>query len=200
MRRRERHDVRLRGLLRNPLYRAFGLVAVVAVALGGCTRTSAPPQPKASPAPEATHRQPATSLLGRTLFGATDAGSQARLEVARGPAPVPQTEHERFPNAPVLALPHAKPVIYNIMVSPTAVHAGETVVGTVTTTSNVASVVATVRGLTVDVPRVGYGRFALAYRLPAVIPPAFNGTYALKVIARNVDGTEASRSVDVTLH
>ncbi len=86
------------------------------------------------------------------------------------------------------------------MVSPTAVHPGEVVVGTVTTTSNVASVIATVRGITVEVPRIGYGRFALAYRLPPVIPPALNGTYALTVIARNVDGTAATRSVEVTLH
>ncbi len=99
----------------------------------------------------------------------------------------------------MIALPHQRPIIYNVTVSPTNVHPGELVVGTVTTTSNVASVVATVKGLTVSVPRVGYGRFALAYRLPNVIPPAFNGKYALTVVARNVDGT-ARDSISLTIN
>jgi hypothetical protein len=178
------------------------MLAAFALAATGCSRTTAPPRATPQPAPQPTRtaqQPPSENPIQRAFIGGPDIGSQSRLQLARGPAPVPQSEHGRFPTAPVIALPHAKPVIYNVMVSPTTVRPGEVVVGTVTTTSNVASVVATVRGITVAVPRVGYGRFALAYRLPNVVPPTFNGTYALTVIARNVDGTAAMRSVDVTL-
>ena len=194
--------MRLRGLLRNPLCRGAGWAALLAVAVAGCTRSSAPPKATPTPAPQATltaSPPPSENPIARAIIGGPDTGSQSHLQLARGPAPVPLNEHGRFPTAPVIALPHQRPIIYNVTVSPTTVHAGELVVGTVTTTSNVASVVATVKGLTVSVPRVGYGRFALAYRLPTVIPPAFNGKYALTVIARNVDGLAVTRSIDVLL-
>jgi hypothetical protein len=179
------------------------LAALLAVAVAGCTHSSAPSQAPPSPTPEATATAtplPSENPIARAIIGGPDIGSQSRLQLARGPAPVPQNEHGRFPTAPVIAPPHQRPIIYNITVSPATVHAGELVVGTVTTTSNVASVVATVKGLTVSVPRVGYGRFALAYRLPTVIPPTFNGKYALTVVARNVDGLAATGSIDVLLN
>jgi hypothetical protein len=134
-----------------------------------------------------------------SMLGAPDTSAQTQLRLARGPEPVPETAHQRFPTAPVLAPPHAEPHIYSVKVAPAEVRPGELVVGTVTTTSNVASVVATVRGLTVTVPRVGVGRFALAYRMPDAIPPFLDGTYALTVIARNADGVAATQSVPITL-
>ena len=114
--------------------------------------------------------------------------------------PVALRDHLRFPDAPIIARPHDRPVIYKVEIAPTSVGAGDVVVGSVTTTTNVASVVATVAGISAGLPRLGVGRFALVYKLPPIIPPGFRGTYAVTVIARNVDGAEASRTVEMTLH
>lgn len=96
--------------------------------------------------------------------------------------------------------PHDAPAIYAVSVSPDPVGAGELVSGSVITSSNVASVVATVRGIAAPVPKVGVGRFALSYRLPSAIPFFFHGTYTLVVVARNVDGVSATRQVELTIH
>jgi hypothetical protein len=116
-----------------------------------------------------------------------------------GATPVP-TESPRPSSTPVIRRPHDAPAIYAVSVSPDPAGAGELVSGSVITSSNVASVVATVRGIAAPVPKVGVGRFALSYRLPAVIPFFFHGTYSLVVVARNVDGVSATRQVELTLH
>ncbi|MBV9648271.1 MAG: hypothetical protein JO043_12450 [Candidatus Eremiobacteraeota bacterium] len=99
-----------------------------------------------------------------------------------------------------LRRPHDPPLIYGVTISATDVHAGDTVSGTVTTSSNVASVVASVGGTSASVPKVGVGEFALSYRLPAFIPPFIKGTYSIVIVARNVDGAATSRAVAITLH
>ena len=113
---------------------------------------------------------------------------------------MPAREHARYPAAPVLARPHDRPVIYSVVVSPSDVGAGDTVVGSVTTSSNVASVVATVAGVSAGLPRVAVGRFALAYKMPDFIPPFYHGTYPVTVVARNADGVSTQRVVELTLH
>jgi hypothetical protein len=99
-----------------------------------------------------------------------------------------------------LARPHDAPVIVSVSITPQSVGAGDTVYGSVVTSSNVASVVATVQGATAAIPKVGMGRFALSYRLPNLIPPFMHGSYTVVVVARNVDGVATSRSVAVELH
>ena len=113
---------------------------------------------------------------------------------------MPASEHGRHPNAPVLAKPHDRPVIYDVAVSPVSVSAGDTVVGSVTTSSNVASVVATVAGISAGLPRVAVGRFTLAYKMPDFIPQNFHGSYPVTVVARNADGVATSRVVMLSLH
>jgi len=95
--------------------------------------------------------------------------------------------------------PHDPPVIYGVSISPSVAGAGEVVSGSVATSSNVASVVASVAGISSGVPKVGVGEFAMSYRLPATIPDFVKGTYTIVVVARNVDGASASRSVAITL-
>jgi hypothetical protein len=100
----------------------------------------------------------------------------------------------------VLRRPHDAPVIFAVNLSPESVGAGQVVSGSVITSSNVASVVASVRGITATVPKVGVGRFALSYKMPEIVPFFFHGTYTLVVVARNVDGVSTSREVELTVH
>jgi hypothetical protein len=100
----------------------------------------------------------------------------------------------------VLARPHDRPVIYGVVITPTSVGAGDVVAGAVTTSSNVASVVATVGGISAGLPRVSVGRFMLTYKLPQLIPFTFHGTYPVTIVARNADGVATRRVVTVTLH
>ena len=95
--------------------------------------------------------------------------------------------------------PHDPPQIYGVSIAPSSAGGGDVVSGTVSTSSNVASVVASVAGITSGVPKVGVGRFSMSYRLPAVIPPFVKGTYTITVVARNTDGASTSSSVAITL-
>jgi hypothetical protein len=176
--------------------RALALLAFVGAG-SGCTQTSSPPG-AAPTARAATRRAPAGQ-----------ASAPARAETPLPPAatpvqpaaagPVPPSQHVRHPDAPVLAQPHDRPVIYSVVVLPTSVGAGQVVAGSVTTSSNVASVVATVAGISAGMPKIGIGRFALTYKLPDFIPPTFRGKYPVTVVARNVDGVATSRVVELTL-
>ena len=77
-------------------------------------------------------------------------------------------------------------------------HSGQIVSGVVVTSSNVASLTATMVGQTLSVPKVGVGRFALAYRVPQL--PAFvHGTFALTLTARNTAGSTVSETIPITL-
>ena len=77
-------------------------------------------------------------------------------------------------------------------------HAGDTISGTVETSSNVASVEARIAKFTIGVPKVGVGRFALNYVVPHV-PFFFYGTYPMTLIARNAAGDVAQRVIQITV-
>jgi hypothetical protein len=116
-------------------------------------------------------------------------------KVAVAPRAAEGSAHSSFR----LLAPHEPPVIYGVSISPTVAGAGEVVSGSVSTSSNVASVVASVAGITSGVPKVGVGEFAMSYRLPAAIPDFVKGSYTIVVVARNVDGVSTSRAVAITL-
>jgi hypothetical protein len=92
--------------------------------------------------------------------------------------------------------PHAKPQIVAVNISSQTVHAGDTITGTVVTSSNVASVEAKIATLTIGVPKVSIGHFALNYVVPNV-PFFFHGTYPMTVVARNVDGQSVERVIPI---
>jgi len=71
-------------------------------------------------------------------------------------------------------------------------------VGTVETTSNVASVEARIATFSVGVPKIGVGRFALKYVVPNV-PFFFHGTYEMTLIARNTAGNAVQRVIPITV-
>ena len=129
--------------------------------------------------------------------GAQVPAAQASQPIARFPVPAAQ-------QTPPLRKPHDPPQIVAISVNPMTVSAGETVHGTALTSSNVASVEARLQNLPNDaqfatnMDRIGVGRFRISYPIPDL--PAFaRGTYTVLVIARNVDGVQATRTIRLTL-
>ncbi|HEY0798797.1 MAG TPA: hypothetical protein VGD50_06575 [Candidatus Baltobacteraceae bacterium] len=98
----------------------------------------------------------------------------------------------------VMANPHDPPQILDVSISTQDIHPGDVIVGHVRTSSNVASVEARVEGYSSSLPKVGIGEFQIAYRVPS-IPWYLQRTYSLSVIARNIDGAQATRTFPVTL-
>ncbi len=103
------------------------------------------------------------------------------------------------PRGVPVAAPHDPPKIVRVEVSARNVRAGQVVLGHVVTSSNVASVVASVPGFTALLNKVGVGSFRLAYTLPSVIPWFVHGTYPMRIIARNVDGVQTIQEIPMTL-
>jgi hypothetical protein len=100
--------------------------------------------------------------------------------------------------APVAA-PDDPPRIVAVEMSAREIRAGQTILGHVTTSTNVASVEARVRGYSAVFSKRGVGEFALNYTLPSMIPWFVHGTYMVRVIARNTAGVQAVRELPVRL-
>ncbi len=81
----------------------------------------------------------------------------------------------------------------------TVVAGGDTISGSVTTSSNVASVEARVATYSIAVPKTGVGTFALTYVVPNV-PFFLHRTYTMTIIARNARGDMATTDVPLTIH
>lgn len=82
--------------------------------------------------------------------------------------------------------------------SETAVHSGDTVSGSVVTTSNVASVEARIGGYAVNLAKTGVGRFALTYTV-APLPWFVRGNFTMRVIAKNTRGDAVERAIPLTV-
>jgi len=118
------------------------------------------------------------------------AANVAPSAAAPSPSPTPGV---------LMLAPDAPPRIITLSVSKTTVHPGDTVLSSVETSSNVASVEVRVAGYSMNMSKVGVGHFALTYTVPSV-PFFLSGTYALQVIARNTRGDQAQRSVPIKVH
>jgi hypothetical protein len=144
------------------------------------------------PAGPSTEPLPSPALSAATATGLPAASAQ------RLPGKGPEAAHSRTEAAVVLAAPHAPPRILAIALSATTVRGGETVVGQVRTTSNVASVEIRVQGFSTVMTRRSVGDFTLNYPVP-MLPPWLHRTYPVVVIARNVDGVSETRTLEVTV-
>ncbi|MHB8461058.1 MAG: hypothetical protein ACYDA1_00275 [Vulcanimicrobiaceae bacterium] len=115
------------------------------------------------------------------------------------PAPTvaPQVQPAQTP-VPEILPPDAAPRILSHTISSTVVRPGDVVSGVVLTSSNVASVTASMVGQMIAVPKVGIGRFALAYRVPK-LPGFIHGTFTLLITARNTAGASVSQGIPITL-
>ncbi len=96
------------------------------------------------------------------------------------------------------ASPNAPPRIVAVHITNQTVRSGDTISGTVETTSNVASVEARIATFSISVPKVGVGRFALSYVVPNV-PFFLHGTYPMTLVARNTAGEAVERVVSITV-
>ena len=83
----------------------------------------------------------------------------------------------------------APPEILGMWFSALDVRRGERFAGEFVTGTNVASVEVRTNLFSIDVPRVGFGRYAFALDVLDV-PPIFVRPYRLRVIARNSAGTQ----------
>jgi hypothetical protein len=79
-------------------------------------------------------------------------------------------------------------------------HAGQTIRGTVETSSNVLYVEARVQYRNQAMRREGVGKFSLAYTIPWWLPPWLRHQWTLQIIARSIDGVEVKEDVPITVH
>lgn len=77
-------------------------------------------------------------------------------------------------------------------------HPGDTVSGSVVTSSNVASVQARIGGYAMPLSKVGVGRFALTYTV-APLPWFVRGNFTMRVIAKNTRGVTVERQIPLTV-
>jgi hypothetical protein len=123
----------------------------------------------------------------------------ALLAPAAASTPVGVVLSTPSPWQPVVeAAPNAAPRIVAVHINSQTVHSGETISGTVETSSNVASVEARIAVFSISVPKVGVGRFALRYRVPWV-PFFWYGTYPMTLVARNTAGDAVQRVIPITV-
>jgi hypothetical protein len=148
-----------------------------------------------NPAPSAG---PSSEPLPSPMLSAVPATARPAASAQRVTGKGQEAAHGRFDAAVVLAAPHAPPRILAIALSATTVRGGETVVGQVRTTSNVASVEIRVQGFSTVMTRRSVGDFTLHYPVP-MLPPWLHRTYPVVVIARNVDGLSETRTLEVTV-
>jgi hypothetical protein len=136
----------------------------------------------------------------RLLVGAGFALLVAVL-AACAPRPLPANVRiggaPRIPPAP-LAAPNAPPRIVRIWLSSTTVAPYQRWNGTITTTTNVASVEARTETFSYSVPRTAFGQFAFHYTLPE-LPPPVRRYYVLWIIARNAAGEQAVEGIPIWL-
>ena len=98
-----------------------------------------------------------------------------------------------------LVLPSdAPPQILAVQLSDPVFHSGETISGTVVTSTNVQDVRVQLEGHAGHIPQTQPGIFALSYRLPP-IPFFMRGTYTAQVIATTAAGLSAERDVSVSV-
>jgi hypothetical protein len=90
--------------------------------------------------------------------------------------------------------PDSPPQILAISISETTVSPGDSVSGSVVTSSNVASVEARIGGYAVSLSKVGVGRFALTYKVMP-LPWFIRGSFTMRVIARNTRGDAVARAI-----
>ncbi len=163
------------------LLASIALVALAACAPSAADETSSPPSPtptaSVAPASAVTPAPAATAVVT--------------------PAPTPVPTPTATPT-PVLLPANAPPQIISYSISSTTVHVGETISGTVRTTSNVASVEASIAMYVIPLSKTGVGHFELSYVVPN-IPKPFRGTYVLRIIAHNTAGASSTQSTSITI-
>jgi hypothetical protein len=161
------------------------------------------PAPRASvAAPQTSTPLPPPPATPTPMLASTPTSTPQSSPVTQTTAaPSPQVTPTATPSAtpqPLMVASNARPQIVAVNISSQTVHGGDTISGTVVTSSNVASVEARIATFSIPVPKVSTGRFVLNYVVPNV-PFFFHGTYPMTVIARNTAGDAVQRVIQITV-
>ena len=155
---------------------------------------------RAAATPTAVAYRPAMSAKARLAI-ATPAIATPAIATPAAAAPATATPavttSSPAPAVPQLP-PDAAPQIVALYIDRTTVRGGDTVNGSIVTSSNVASVEARIGYFSIPVPKTGEGRFAVRYTVPH-LPFFLHRTYSMAVIARNAAGVAAVRNVAIRL-
>jgi hypothetical protein len=165
--------------------RAFRLLLAlpaVAAGLSGCVRGTTQ---TSGPAPVASARLIAPNVRVPTL-GPTRAAAGATGSPAANPAGLPSISSTGLPQ------------ILAIHLTPTVVSGGVTVYADVHTTPEVVAVTAIAGGVSLPVPRVATGEFAVSTTLPP-LPPFAHGQYAVTFRAHDARGHMTQAAANVTV-
>jgi len=178
----------------------------------------------ASPAAGSASAAPGSTLVAAQAVPSPDPTQPANAAVPGGPTPSPQPSSD--PDAPAAAVtaapqvpnvqktaepaatstptaipylaPDAPPQILAFSISSSTVSPGDTLSGSVTASSNVASVEVRVAGFSYNMTKTSPGVFELAVTVPSV-PRMFRRTYPLVAIARNTRGDATQRTTQITI-
>ena len=91
------------------------------------------------------------------------------------------------------------PQIVRIEINDRVVHVGGQFACRITTTPNVTSLVLTVEGHNIEIPKAQSGLFAGIQTIPSFIPPWFLRTYQVTFNALTPDGQKAATTIPITL-
>jgi hypothetical protein len=94
-------------------------------------------------------------------------------------------------------MPAARPRILGATVTPRVLTRGADFRATVRTTTDVVTVNARARGMSIGVPRVGPGLFVLSLKLRP-LPSRLHGAFPITFDARDANGAEAQAAVGVS--
>jgi hypothetical protein len=112
-------------------------------------------------------------------------------------SPTPAVTPALLPT-PLVLPPDAPPQILAVQLSDPVFHGGETVTGTVITSTNVSQVEIHLGRRTVHVPRFDLGVWQMTYRMPHV-PFFMRGNYTAQIVAMNQAGATAVREISVSI-
>jgi hypothetical protein len=113
------------------------------------------------------------------------------------PVPTPWPTPTALPT-PLMLPVEAPPQILAVQVSDPVFHSGETVSGTVVTSTNVAAVQIHLAGRVAQIPRADAGIWQMTYRMPRV-PFFMWGKYTAQIVAVNAAGVSATRDMTVSV-
>lgn len=120
------------------------------------------------------------------------------------PSPTPAPSNTPLPPiptplpTPLILPPDAPPQILAVQLSDPVFRGGQTVSGTVITSTNVAAVELRMAGHTIRMPRADFGIWQMSYQMPHV-PFWMRKNYTAQVVAINTAGTETSRDVTISV-
>lgn len=167
--------------------RTTALTPTPALTSGEEVEVVSTPLPTASPTP----------MPSPTLAPPTEPGTHTPV-VSLAPTAPPSVhviaQEGRY--AGRLAAPQDPPKIFSVEVSDAAPVSGETVTSKVVTTTNVAAVTASVKGISVGFQRDDFGIFTLAYTVPS-LPFFLKHAYTVEITAITADGRKANARIPI---